>query len=100
MNTPVQHEDRRSFSIRLTLIKSAIDPDPTADQGHHEFVYSLFPHAGDWRTGRVVEEGYRLNYPLLGAAVPAQPQGRLPAACSLAATDQHYLAIGAMFGLA
>ncbi|NIA30945.1 MAG: alpha-mannosidase, partial [Actinobacteria bacterium] len=36
--------DIKDNVIRLTLIKSAIDPDPNADIGHHEFCYSLFPH--------------------------------------------------------
>ncbi len=79
--------------MRLTLIKSAIDPDPTADQGQHEFVYSLWPHEGDWRTGGVVEQGYALNYPLLGARVPSQPDGRLPAAYSFAATDCDHVVV-------
>ena len=85
--------DIRDNVMRLTLIKSAIDPDPTADQGRHEFTYSLYPHAGDWRTGGVAEQAYALNYPLLGAAVPAQAEGRLPAAFSLAATEHAHVVL-------
>jgi alpha-mannosidase len=70
--------------MRLSLIKSPIEPDPTADQGRHEFVYSLYPHLGDWRTGGVPEAAYALNFPLLAAVVPAQPGGHLPAAASFA----------------
>lgn len=80
--------DVKDNVIRLTLIKSAIDPDPTADQGHHEFTYSLFPHIGDWRAGGVIEQGYALNYPLMAAVVPAQPQGRLPQDHSFVRTSQ------------
>ena len=85
--------DVRDNVMRLTLIKSAIDPDPTADQGHHEFVYSLFPHGGDWRTGGVVEQGYALNYPLHGAVVPAQPLGRLPTAYCFAGVDAEHVVV-------
>ncbi len=57
--------DIRGNVIRLTLLKSAVDPDPDADIGHHSFCYSLYPHAGDWRLGQTVQRAYELNYPLL-----------------------------------
>ncbi|MFN8474747.1 MAG: alpha-mannosidase [Anaerolineae bacterium] len=46
--------------MRLTLLKSAISPDPEADQGEHTFRYSLLPHTGDWRGGTIAQ-GYALN---------------------------------------
>ena len=51
--------------MRLTLLKSAIHPDPEADQGEHYFVYSLYPHAGDWRQAKTVEKAWDLNDPVL-----------------------------------
>ncbi|HVO43389.1 MAG TPA: glycoside hydrolase family 38 C-terminal domain-containing protein, partial [Aggregatilineales bacterium] len=50
--------------IRLTLLKSATDPDPLADQGEHLMVYSLLPHTGDWRQ-EVIPAAYDLNDPLI-----------------------------------
>ncbi|NDI35930.1 alpha-mannosidase [Chengkuizengella sediminis] len=50
--------------MRLTLIKSATHPDPTADQGEHQFTYSLLPHQGDWRQAETVREAWVLNEPL------------------------------------
>lgn len=50
--------------MRLTLIKSGIFPNPEADQGHHTFTYSLYPHQGDYRSARVVQDAYDLNCPL------------------------------------
>ena len=50
--------------MSLTLIKSGIFPDPQADQGLHEFTYSLYPHRGDFRKGNVIQEAYDLNCPL------------------------------------
>lgn len=47
--------------ISLTLLKSGIFPNPEADIGTHSFVYSLFPHKGDFREGKVIQEAYRLN---------------------------------------
>ena len=56
--------DIKGNTIRLTLLKSAIDPDPQADIGHHEFCYSLFPHAGDWRHANTPRAAYGFNHPL------------------------------------
>jgi alpha-mannosidase len=38
--------------MRLTLLKGSIHPDPVADLETHHFTYVLYPHMGDWRTGR------------------------------------------------
>jgi alpha-mannosidase len=67
--------DIKDNVMRLTLIKSAMVPDDTADQGGHVFTYSLLPHAGDWYKGRTVEEAWDLNAPLAAGAGHA----RLPA---------------------
>ena len=54
--------DIRDHVMRLSLIKSATMPDPKADQGLHEFTYSLFPHGGDWRNN-VIHAAYAQNQP-------------------------------------
>ncbi|WP_449621788.1 alpha-mannosidase [Robertmurraya sp. Marseille-Q9965] len=56
--------DIKENTMRLSLLKSAIHPDPTADQGEHEFTYSLLPHLGDWREGHTVKQAWYLNHPL------------------------------------
>ncbi|MNE47920.1 hypothetical protein D3C80_1423500 [compost metagenome] len=56
--------------LRLTLLKSAVHPDPEQDQGHHAFTYALYPHEGDFIGGRVVQEAWELNNPL--RTVPGQ----------------------------
>ena len=56
--------DIKGDVMRLTLIKSAIAPDPQADRGEHRFTYALYPHAGDWYDGGTTAQGYRLNNPL------------------------------------
>lgn len=47
--------------ISITLIKSGIFPNPDADQEMHQFTYSLFPHEGDFREGKVIQNAYQLN---------------------------------------
>lgn len=56
--------DIKDNVLRLSLIKCAIHPDIEADQGHHCFTYSLFPHQGDWLQGDTVRHAWALNNPL------------------------------------
>jgi len=51
--------DVRDNVMRITLLRSPTNPDPTADAGEHHFTYSLFPHSLDDH----IEQGYRLNDP-------------------------------------
>ena len=69
-------------TLTLSLLKSATYPDPEADQGRHAFTYSLLPHAGDFRDGGTIRQGYCLNQPLM--ALPAPGGGTLPDHFSLA----------------
>lgn len=70
--------DIKDNVMRITLIKSGIDPDPYADQGHHQFTYSLLPHEGDWFHAETTQAAYELNYDLLASYVNT-PAGKLPA---------------------
>jgi len=70
--------DARGNVLRLSLLRSPEWPDPHADEGHHEFTYSLYPHAGSWRDALTVRQGYNLNYALV--AIPTgKHAGALPA---------------------
>ncbi len=51
-------------TLRLTLIKSAIDPDYTADLGYHEFTYSIYPHVEEWYQSKLEQEAFDLNNPI------------------------------------
>ncbi|HUN89356.1 MAG TPA: glycoside hydrolase family 38 C-terminal domain-containing protein [Terriglobales bacterium] len=72
--------------LRLSLLRSPEWPDPTADQGHHEFTYSFYPHAGTWRDAMTVRQGYELNYPLI-VTQPTVHAGPLPASYSFVKVD-------------
>lgn len=50
--------------LDINLLRSPSYPDETADQGIHEFTYSLFPHKGNVMTGEAVRAAYELNMPL------------------------------------
>ena len=56
--------DAKGNVLRLSLLRSPEWPDPHADEGQHEFTYSLYPHGGGWREALTVRQGYDLNYKL------------------------------------
>jgi len=66
--------DIRGNIMRLTLLKAANAPDPKADRGRHTFSYAILPHEGSLQQGRVIEEAYAFNVPLLVAEAPIQNQ--------------------------
>lgn len=53
----------KDSNIALTLIKSGIDPNKTADQEEHLFTYALYPHKEMWSAAGTVQEAYKLNQP-------------------------------------
>jgi alpha-mannosidase len=57
--------DAKGNVLRLSLLRSPEWPDPHADEGRHEFTYSLYTHGGNWKDALTVRRGYELNYPLL-----------------------------------
>lgn len=69
--------DVKDNVLRLTLVKSAVSPDPEADKGEHVFTYSLLPHEGGWREGDVAREAYALNSPLLSRELSSELGGEI-----------------------
>ncbi|HKW07698.1 MAG TPA: alpha-mannosidase [Candidatus Dormibacteraeota bacterium] len=47
--------------MRLSLLRGPTHPDPTADEGKHQFTYALMPHPGDFRQAGVIEAAEDLN---------------------------------------
>lgn len=56
--------DVKGNLLRLTLIKTATNPDYLQDQGMHQFTYSLYPHAGDVAHSHTEQAAYYLNNPV------------------------------------
>ncbi|HEV2206672.1 MAG TPA: glycosyl hydrolase-related protein, partial [Candidatus Acidoferrales bacterium] len=61
-------------TLRLTLLYTPglgtgngrdYSDQTSQDWGHHEFVYGLAGHAGDWRDGQTDWQAWRLNQPLI-----------------------------------
>jgi alpha-mannosidase len=80
--------------MRLTLLRSPTNPDPEADQGHHEFAYSLLPHNGRWGV-ETMAQAYALNDPL--KVYEADPlvnfPGKPAVLPSLVSVDQSHVVI-------
>lgn len=86
MNDCKYGHDIKDGVMRLTLLKSAILPNVDADREVHEFTYSLYPHAGNWRDAGTVHMAYALNCPMY-VKVEEAHEGSLPSEFSLVRLD-------------
>lgn len=66
-------------TLTLTLLRGPMCPDPTADDGEHDFTCALYPHAGRWDEGGTVREAFDLGSPLVALPVsgPVPAGGRV-----------------------
>jgi alpha-mannosidase len=85
--------DIKGNEMRITLIKSPIDPYPQADKGLHQFTYSLYPHSGDWRQAKTPYMAYRLNSPVYAKLIAENKTGSLPEQFSFVKADKENVII-------
>jgi alpha-mannosidase len=62
-------------TLRLTLVRTpgvqgGYPDQGTQDLGHHEFLYGIAGHEGDFRQGQTDWQGFRLNQPLVAFESP------------------------------
>ena len=97
--------DAKDNAIHLSVIRGPWGPDPRADEGEHTFGYSIYPHHGGWREGKVQFQALAFNSPLLAMQEPqhASPQeqwagkkGGLPDAYSFIKTDSDHVVLYAL----
>ena len=65
-------------TIRLTLVRTPGTRGGYADQGtqdigHHEILFGLAGHAGDWRQSQTDWQAYRLNQQMIAFQSPSHP---------------------------
>ncbi|MDI6784476.1 MAG: glycoside hydrolase family 38 C-terminal domain-containing protein, partial [bacterium] len=72
--------------LDLDLLRSPTYPDPQADKGNHEFIYSLYPHLGNHNVGQVAQAGYELNIPIRVIPIKSHT-GNLPSKHSFFTVD-------------
>lgn len=85
-------------TLELALLRASYHPDPRPDLGPHTIRYALFPHAGDWRQGRVWNESELFQAPPTGIEPPSMALGRpnatRPDEAALLTLDPPALAFG------
>ena len=76
---PYRREERSDkfddHTIRLTLLRTPGGDTRYTDQfnqdwGHHEILFGIAGHAGDWRSAQTDWQGHRLNDPLVAFEAP------------------------------
>src|SRR5579863_4277759 len=87
--------DAKGNVLRLSLLRSPEWPDPHADEGHHEFTYSLYPHGGSWKKAFTIRRGYELNYKLVSHLVEKH-QGSFPGEHSFLQTQADNIIVTAL----
>jgi len=81
--------------LRLSLLRGPTWPDPEADQGHHNFHYAIYPHAGTWKEAGTVRKGWEYDYPLTAQAATVHG-GALPAAHSFVSVEPENVVLTAV----
>ncbi len=61
--------------LGLSLLRAPVFPDPQADQGEHEFTYSIMLHDGDWRKAGVNHQAEALRDPMFVHSVTPDQTG-------------------------
>jgi len=87
--------DAKGNVLRLSLLRSPEWPDPHADEGHHEFTYSLYPHEGGWKDALTIRRGYELNYKLISMPV-GKHEGALAAEHSFVEVKNNNIIVTAL----
>jgi alpha-mannosidase len=86
-------------TLRLTLLRTpgalSYQDQATQDIGHHQVLYALQGHQGDWRKGNTQWEAARLNQPLMVFRAPAHA-GALGKSISFFSVNNKNVAIHAL----
>ena len=77
----------KNSDVSLSMLKSGVYPNPTADQEYHEFLYSIYPHKNEWMDSDTVKNSYELNNPVL-PIIKKNNGGVLEKNFSFASTDK------------
>ncbi len=97
--------DAKDNVMRLSVIRGPWAPDPRADAGEHSFGYSIYPHRGGWREGKVEYQALEFNSPLLALQELAhsspqvqwmEKKGGLPDSYSFIKTDSDHVILYAL----
>jgi alpha-mannosidase len=71
LNNTLYGHSYQNGDLRLTLLRSAGEPDIYPNIGKFNISYALYPHSGDWKSGGVWAEGEDFNIPVYAAEPPS-----------------------------
>ncbi len=77
--------------MRMTLLRSPRSPNPEMDRHVHHFIYSLYPHEGNYAAGGTVPMGYFLNQPL--RVRPITGRGLAPTKSALVRASSEHVVV-------
>lgn len=80
--------------MRISLLRSPKDPDPTADRGEHEIEYAFVSHDHCWRGGNIPRVSFDYNNPLI-AIKENKHDGDLPTENSFLSIEPKNLILSA-----
>lgn len=72
--------------IGISILKSALFPNPDADKEHHSFDFAIYPHKGGFREAGTIDRAYALNNPMK-CLVKENESGNAPAVYSAVSVD-------------
>lgn len=78
--------------LMLTVLKCGTYPNETADQGTHEFSYSIYPHKGNFASGGTVKAAYSFNQSLKSVEIGAG-SGNIPSQYEFVKCDSENIII-------
>ena len=87
--------DIKGNVMRLSVIHGATSPDPEADRGRHEVLYSLYPHSRTWKEAHTTRRGMELNNPLI-PVVAMDHKGEWPSERSFIRVSPENVVLSAM----
>ncbi len=97
--------DVKGNVVRLSAIRGPTAPDPRTDEGEHSFGYSIYPHNGGWKEGKVEFQALDFNSPFLAMQEPvhnasddqtAEGKGGVPSTFSFVTTGSDHVILYAM----
>jgi alpha-mannosidase len=83
-------------TVRLSLVRTPDDPDPTSDNYLQTVRYLLYPHAGDWKSAETVSRALAFVHPVLTTLKAVKNQDLLPSEFSFVNFDNPHVMITAV----
>lgn len=95
LNESKYGHDIENSLLRITLLRSPICPDRTADIGKHAFSYRFYPHKGTWQDAATVLQANIFNNPLLVVPLHTNTQANSVTEHSFLSIDRENIVLDA-----